>query len=405
MRFLAAVLGLLLIAAAQAHAADPAFQNFLQSLWPEAQQLGVSRATFDDAVRGLEPDLTLPDLAIPGRPERPPPSQPEFVQTPADYVRESSIARLAAQGKKLLDAHRATLDAIEKQFGVAPQIILAIWGRETDFGGYKLPHDAVRVLATQAYVGRRKDMFRGEFLAALKMLQDGVPRERMRSSWGGAMGLTQFLPSEYYKHGVDFDHDGRVDLWTSIPDALASAAKQLANKGWQRGERWAYEVRVPGNVDCTIAQPAHVMPIGEWLKRGYVPAYGRQLTANELKNEASLLLPEGAYGPGFLTPKNYFVIKEYNFSDLYVLFVGHLSDRIIDPRPFEKPWSKNAQLRTEQVEAMQKTLTERGLYRDKLDGKAGMLTRAALGEYQKANGLKLDCWPTAAVLSHMQGRR
>jgi lytic murein transglycosylase len=402
--FLTSVVALLLLAL-PARAADPAFQNFLQSIWPESQQLGVSRATFDTAIRGLEPDLTLPDLAIPGRPEQKPSSQPEFVQTPADYVRESSIVRLAAEGKRLLDAHRATLNAIEKQFGVPPQILLAIWGRETDFGRYKLPHDALRVLATQAYVGRRKDMFRGEFLAALKMLQDGVPREKMRSSWGGAMGLTQFLPSEYYKHAVDFDGDGRVDIWTSIPDALASAAKQLVNKGWQRGERWAYEVRVPANVDCTIAQPAHVMPIGEWLKRGYVPAYGRQLTANELKNEASLLLPEGTYGPGFLTPKNYFVIKEYNFSDLYVLFVGHLSDRMLDPKPFEKTWSKNAQLRTEQVEAMQKTLTERGLYRDKLDGKAGMLTRAALGEYQKANSLKLDCWPTAAVLSHMQGRR
>jgi lytic murein transglycosylase len=405
MKFSAAWLALLFWAMPQALAADPAFQSFLQSMWPQAQQLGVSRATFDTAIRGLEPDLSLPDLVIPGRPEQRPPSQPEFVQTPADYVRESSIARLAAEGKKLLDANRATLNAIEKQFGVAPQVLLAIWGRETDFGRYKLPYDAMRVLATQAYTGRRKDMFRGEFLAALKMLQEGVPRERMRSSWGGAMGLTQFLPSEYYKHAVDFDGDGRVDIWTSIPDALASAAKQLANKGWQRGERWAYEVRVPANIDCTIAQPSHVMPIGEWLKRGYVPAYGRKLSAAEQQNEASLLLPEGTYGPGFLAPKNYFVIKEYNFSDLYVLFVGHLSDRIVDARPFEKAWSKNAQLRTEQVEAMQKTLTERGLYRDKLDGKAGMLTRAALGEYQKANGLKLDCWPTAAVLSHMQGKR
>jgi lytic murein transglycosylase len=405
MKLLTAIVALLVLTLLPARAADPAFQTFLQSLWPEAQRLGVSRTTFDAAVRGLEPDLLLPDLAVAGRPERPPPSQPEFVQTPADYVRESSIARLAGEGKKLLDAHRATLDAIERQFGVPPQIILAIWGRETAYGGYKLPHDALRVLATQAYAGRRKDMFRGEFLAALKMLQDGVPREKMRSSWGGAMGMTQFLPSEYYKHAVDFDGDGRIDIWTSIPDALASAAKQLANKGWQRGERWAYEVRVPGNIDCTIGQPSHVMPIGEWLKRGYAPAYGRKLTADELKNEASLLLPEGIYGPGFLAPKNYFVIKDYNFSDLYVLFVGHLSDRMIDPRPFEKPWSKNAQLRTEQVEAMQRTLTERGLYRDKLDGKAGMLTRAALGEYQKANGLKLDCWPTAAVLSHMQSRR
>src|SRR5258708_23074510 len=144
----------LLLLILPARAADPAFQSFLQSLWPQAQQLGVSRATFDAAVRSLEPDLSLPDLAIAGRPERPP-SQPEFVQTPADYVRESSIARLAGEGKKLLDAHRKTLDAIERQFGVPPQIILAISGRETAFGSYNLPHDPVRFLATQAYTPPR----------------------------------------------------------------------------------------------------------------------------------------------------------------------------------------------------------------------------------------------------------
>src|SRR5581483_4183861 len=112
---------------------------------------------------------------------------------------------------------------------------------------------------------------RSEFLAALKMLQDGVPRAQMRSSWGGAMGMTQFLPSEFYKHGVDFDGDGKIDIWNSMPDALASAAKQLLAKGWQRGLRWAFEVKVAADVDCTIAEPAHVMPIGEWLKRGYQP--------------------------------------------------------------------------------------------------------------------------------------
>ena len=393
------------LAAGTARGADVAFRNFLQSLWPDAQHQGVTRATFEAAIRGLEPDFTLPDLDLPGRPERPPPQQAEFVQTPAGYVRETTIAKLAEQGRALLLTHRATLEAIERQFGVQPSVVLAIWGRETAYGGYKLPHDAIRVLATQAYVGRRKDMFRGELLGALKMLQDGVPRDRLRSSWGGAMGLTQFLPSEFYKYAVDFDGDGKVDIWTSIPDALASAAKQLQGKGWQRGRRWGYEVRAPAGTDCTIAQPGHVRPIGDWLRQGYAPAYGRKLTPDELKEEASLLLPEGAFGPAFLTPKNYYVIKDYNFSDLYVLFVGHLSDRMLDARPFEKPWSKNAQLRTEQVEAMQRKLTERALYNDKIDGKAGMLTRAALGAYQKANGLHIDCWPTAEVLTHMQGRR
>jgi len=382
-------------------AADAAFQQWLQSVWPQAQAMGVSRATFDAAIRGLEPDLTLPDLAIAGRPEKAP-QQPEFVQTPSQYLRESTFDRLAARGKQLATQHHDTLARIEREIGVPGNVVLAIWARETDYGGYKLPHDAIRVLATQAYVGKRKDFFRNEFLHALKMLQDGTPRADMRSSWGGAMGLTQFLPSEYYKYAVDFDGDGRADIWRSVPDALASAARQLAGKGWQRGERWAYEVKAPANADCTMGTPETTMPIGEWMRRGYLLLPPRKLTAEALAKPASLLQPEGTYGPSFLTPKNYFVLKEYNYSDLYVLFVGHLSDRIGGGGAFMTPWSKADQLKTRDVEAMQQRLTALGLYKDKIDGKAGMLTRAALGAYQKRNGLKVDCWPTTAVLEHMR---
>jgi lytic murein transglycosylase len=381
--------------------ADAAFERWLQTLWPAAQQLGVSRATFNAATHGLEPNYSLPDLALPGRPERQP-QQPEFVQTPAQYLRESSFSRLAAQGRKLSAQYRDTLNRIEQTFGVPGNVVLAIWARETDYGAERQPHDALRVLATQAYVGKRKDFFRNEFLHALKMLQDGVPRSDLRSSWGGAMGLTQFLPSEYYKYAVDFDGDGRADIWHSVPDALASAAKQLAGKGWQAGKPWAIEVRMPASVDCTVAEPSHTLPVAQWLRRGYVPTHGRKLTAVELAADASLLLPEGTYGPAFLTPKNYYVLKDYNYSDLYVLFVGHLSDRIAGGKPFQTPWSKNAQLKTRDVETMQQRLTALSLYKDKIDGKAGMLTRAALGAYQKKNGLKVDCWPTAAVLDHMR---
>ena len=399
MRYAFAILVCLMVAGAAR--AEPAFDAFLQSTWPDAHSLGVSRVTFDKAIRGLEPNYALPDLALPGRPEQQP-QQPEFVQTPAQYLREPTFARLAAQGKKFSSQYRDTLARIEKVFGVPGDVVLAIWARETDYGAERQPHDALQVLATQAYVGKRKDFFRNEFLHALKMLQDGVPRADLRSSWGGAMGLTQFLPSEYYKYAVDFDGDGRADIWHSVPDALASAAKQLKDKGWQAGKPWAIEVRVPASVDCTIAEPSHTLPVAEWLKRGYRPAYDRKLTGVELAAEASLLLPEGTYGPAFLTPKNYYVLKEYNYSDLYVLFVGHLSDLIGGGRAFEHPWSKNAQLKTKEVEAMQQRLTSLGLYKDKLDGKAGMLTRAALGAYQKKNALKVDCWPTAAVLDHMR---
>ena len=235
-----------------ARAADAAFTQFIASLWPEAQAAGVSRATFDEQTRGLEPDYKLPDLILPGRPATGAPSQAEFVQVPADYIKEASIARLAAEGQRLMQKHRAALNEIEKRFGVPATVVLAIWGRETDYGRYTLPYDTLRVVATQAYVGRRKDQYRTEFILALKILGEGaVTRKDMRSSWAGATGLTQFLPSEYYKHGVDLDGDGRIDIWHSVPDALASAAQQLVNKGWQTGVRWAYEVRAPANVDCT----------------------------------------------------------------------------------------------------------------------------------------------------------
>jgi lytic murein transglycosylase len=401
-----ALLALTIASVACYGAQDAGFSQFIASLWPEAQQAGVSRATFDAATRGLEPDYSLPDLALPGRPVQAAPSQPEFVQVPAAYVKEATLARLATEGQRLLRAHQATLAAIEQQYGVPPSIILAIWGRETDYGRYTLPHNAVRVLATQTYVGRRKEQFRPEFILALKILDEGhVALKDMRASWAGAMGLTQFLPSEFYKHAVDFDGDGRRDIWTSIPDALASAAKQLKDKGWQPGLRWAYEVRAPDNADCTQGVPEITHPIGEWLKLGFAPVRGEHLAAEEQAQPASLLQPEGIYGPAFLATANYFVIKEYNFSDLYVLFVGHLGDLITGAPPFATPWSAASQLRTADVEAMQRQLTRAGFYADKIDGKAGMKTRAALGAYQKSAALKVDCWPSTTVLRALNGSR
>jgi len=247
MSFLAVYLTLA-TACPSARAADPAFTAWLQSLWPQAQALGVSRATFDAATRGLEPDLSLPDLVLPGRPEKPSAAQPEFVETPADYLKEPAIERLAAQARKLYDQYRTPLTAIEQQYGVPPPILLAIFGRETDFGRAADTRNAIRVLATQAYLGRRKEKFLDEFLAALQIVQSGqVKIADMRSSWAGAMGLTQFMPSDFLKYAVDFDGDGRADIWNSVPDALASAAKQLVGEGWQRGVHWAYEVHPPAD--------------------------------------------------------------------------------------------------------------------------------------------------------------
>lgn len=392
----------LAVALAVPAAADPGFDRWLAAQWPAAQAMGISRATFERETAGLEPDFSLPDLALPGKPKAPD-RQAEFVQTPAAYVSDKAIASYAARGRKLAAQYRTQLAALERQFGVPGPILLAIWARETSYGGAKLSHDALRVLATQAYVGRRKEEFRAEFLAALKILDEGhVTRAGMKSSWAGAMGLTQFLPTGYLAYGVDLDGDGTANIWGDAPEALAATASLLKEKGWQSGKRWAYEITVPQGFDCTLAEPEVQLPIGEWLKRGVKIADGRRVPASALKDEASIIMPAGPYGPAFLTPANYFVLKSYNFADLYVLYVGHLADRIEDDRPFAHDWEQIALVKTRDLEFMQKVLTREGFYTDKVDGKAGMKTRAALGAYQKANGLAVDCWPDAAVLAHMK---
>ena len=389
-----------------AHAQSNAeFQQFIQSLWPEAQALGISRATFDDATRGLKPDLSLPDLVIPGKAKAVPRGQPEFERTPAQYLSETALARLTEQGRKLAAEHRATLAAIEQRFGVPPSVILAIWGRETNFGNFKLPHNAIEVLATQAWLGRRKELFRGEFLLALKILQEQhVARSAMKASWAGAMGHTQFLPTDFFKYGVDLDGDGHRDIWNSIPDALASAASQLLAKGWDKGKRWGFEVKLPAEVDCSIAEPETKATVAEWIRRGYAPLTHKP-TREELVEQASLFLPAGLNGPAFLTLNNFYVFKAYNFADLYALFVGNLSDRIAGGRNFATPWGKIVQARSDQIETIQRQLTEAGFYRDKIDGKAGMKTRAALGAWQKAYKVLLDCWPSRVLAERMSERR
>jgi lytic murein transglycosylase len=389
-----------------AHAqSDAEFQQFVQSLWPEAQKLGVSRATFDEATRGLRPDLSLPDLVIPGKPKAAPRGQPEFERTPAQYLSETQLSRLTEQGRKLAAEHRATLTTIEQRFGVPPSVILAIWGRETNFGQFRLPHNAIQVLATQAWLGRRKEMFRGEFLLALKILEEhDITRDKMKASWAGAMGHTQFLPTDFFKYGVDLDGDGHRDIWNSIPDALASAASQLLAKGWDQGKRWGFEVKLPPRIDCSIAEPDTKLTVAEWIKRGYAPLTHKP-TREELSEEASLFLPAGLNGPAFLTLKNFYVFKAYNFADLYALFVGNLSDRIAGGRGFATLWGKIEQARSDHIETIQRRLAETGFYRDKIDGKAGMKTRAALGAWQKANGVALDCWPSPGLAQRMSGSR
>jgi lytic murein transglycosylase len=382
---------------------NDAFPRLVEGLWPEAQQMGVSRATFDAAFRGVEPDMSLPDLILPGKTASDVKGQSEFTKTPAEYVNAAYIAKLADQGRALQAKHRDALDKIERELGVPRQFVLAIWGRETAFGSHRAQHYAIQALATQAWLGRRKEMFRNELLHALKMLEDGVlTRETMKSSWAGAMGLTQFLPSEYSTLAYDLDGDGRKDIWSSIPDALASTANQLRHRGWVAGHGWAYEVRLPAGASCAMEGPPKAQKLREWLKQGVVRTNSQAFPPASLEADAFILTAGGAYGPTFLALENYMVIKRYNMSDLYALFVGNLADRIAGGGAFDTPWADVRQLSSRGIEEIQQRLQARGYAIAKIDGKAGMNTRALIGAYQQANGLKTDCWPSEALLAHLR---
>ncbi|MFN0218648.1 MAG: lytic murein transglycosylase [Hyphomicrobium sp.] len=383
-----------------ASAAETTFKSFLAGIWPEAEAQGVSRQTFDAATAGLEPDMSLPDLELPSRPKVDNQGQAEFTKTAADYLSKPYLEKLAVQGRVFFAQHRKELLRIEATTGVEPYILVAIWGRETAYGSYKLPHDAIRVLATLAFAGRRKDLFRQEFIAALKMLDVGIPRSDMKSSWAGAVGLTQFMPTEYFKHAADGDGDGKTDIWRSIPDALASAARQLQGKGWVRGVPWGHEVELGPKSDCALEGPPDERPLAEWVSLGFKRADGKAFSEAELSHPAYLMSPGGAYGPAFLVSDNFKVIRLYNTSDLYALFVGHLSDRLRGGGDFLTSWSAFQQPRTITVHDLQDRLRALGYPMDKIDGKIGSNTRKQIGLYQRANGLKVDCWPSDAVLRH-----
>lgn len=376
------------------------FRAFVETLWPDAKSAGVSRQTFDTAFAGVEPDLTIPDLDIPGRPKVDNSGQAEFTKTAADYLSKPYLEKLAVQGRAFLAEHKADLERIEKMTGVDRYTLVAIWGRETAYGSYHPPNDAIRMLATLAYTGKRKEKFREELIAALVMLQQGVPRSDMKSSWAGALGLTQAMPTEYLKFAVDGDGDGKIDIWRSVADALAFTAKQLEGKGWVRGARWGYEVIAPPKADCSLEGPPDARPIGDWVAMGFKKANGAPFSKAQLAEDAYLMMPAGAYGPAFLAAQNFRVIRLYNTSDLYALFVGNLGDRIRGEGDFATPWKSFAQPKTQTVHDLQAKLKVLGYPMDKTDGKIGSNTRKQIGLYQKANGLKIDCWPSDGVLAH-----
>lgn len=387
-------------AAVDRAATEAVFQQWLAGeVWPAAQGQGIRRSTFDAALRGVTLDWTLPDLRPPGAPAAAPGQQrqAEF-RAPARYFSEKNLQTLTRIGRAKLAEWKDTLGRVEAAYGVPRRIIVAIWGRESAFGRAKLPKSALRTVATQAFMGRRKSLFQTELIAALQMVEaDHISPAEMKSSWAGALGHPQFLPSKYLAHAVDFDGDGKRDIWRSVPDSLASIARYLRDHGWVAGRDWGFEAIIPDSISCTLAGPDQGRPIAEWIGGGASRVAGRKFSAEEMQRTGFLLLPAGRFGPAFLATENFYVLKAYNESDLYALFIGNLADRLVGGGPFIGGWDSVGGFNRRDVQLMQERLERDGHDVGGADGLIGYKTRIAVGKWQRANGRRETCFPSPAM--------
>ncbi len=399
--FFAAAIFLLLPLPAFAQSIDQQFRTWLQSdLWPEASRAGVSQSTFDAAFANIGPNLDLPDLVMPGQSAQTPQRQhqAEF-GSPGNYFAENIVGGVTAGGRQRAGRLDPVLRDLEARYGVPGGILLAVWGRESGFGEAKIPHNAFQVLGTKAFMATRKEMFRAEVIAALLMVERGHARvSDMKSSWAGALGQPQFLPTSYLAHATAYS-GGRADIWGSEADTLASIANYLAHFGWVRGRDWGFEVSVPASVSCALEGPDRGRPISEWASMGVARVSGRPFPDHELRGEGFLMMPAGRSGPAFLVTPNFYVIKEYNESDLYALFVGHAGDRITygDSR-FSGAWGNVGGLMRSDVAAMQRGLQALGYDTGGADGLAGFRTRRSIGEWQQKSGQAPTCFPDAGIV-------
>ncbi len=378
------------------------FQVWIQkNLWPEAQKAGISQKTFQAAFAGVTLNWDLPDLEPPGfpKPKQQAQTQAEF-SSPAPYFNEGRLQKLAVTGRGLASQYGPVLRRIEKSYGVPGPILLAIWGRETGFGIAKLPNSAVQVLATKAFMSTRKDMFRNELIAGLRILEHGdVTPDQFRGSWAGALGQPQFMPTNYLKYAVDFDGDGHRNIWTSVPDTLASIANYMVQKGWQRGRGWGYEVTIPQNVSCAQEGPDLAKPISQWASLGIQRVSGKSFPSDEMRAIGMMLVPAGRDGPEFIVTPNFYVIKEYNNSDLYGLYIGNLADRIANGSgAFQERWGDVGKMLRSDVANMQKALERKGYDVGGTDGLPGYKTRRSIGQWQEKSSVKPTCYPDSSML-------
>lgn len=361
---------------------DPAtFRSCLVSLKPEALKRGVSASTYDTQIAQLSPDMTVLPLLD---------AQPEFKQPVWDYMAGLVDQERVDDGQAAMTRWRAQLDRVQAQFGVDAAVVVAVWGIESNYGRIQGGRPLLMSLSTLSCYGRRQGYFRGEFLSALKIVQDdGIAPEKLLGSWAGAFGQTQFMPSTYLRLAVDFDGNGHPDLIDSVPDALASTANYLKKAGWQTGLPWGLEVILPVGMDTSGAGRRNKQPLSSWTARGVKRADGKPMPAGNFM--AGLLLPAGPQGPAFLVTRNFDAIYSYNASENYALAIAHLSDRLKGGGPFVTPWpTDDPGLSRAERRELQALLIGQGYDIGQPDGIIGTRTHQALQTVQQQLGLPAD---------------
>ncbi|MGE4064308.1 MAG: lytic murein transglycosylase [Rhodospirillaceae bacterium] len=374
------------------------FEQWLEGARTEAAKRGIGTKTIELALTNLEPNPKVVEL------DR---RQPEFSQTFTRYLNNYVTDRRINEGRAQLAQRASLLTGLERDFGVQARYLVAFWGAETNYGRVMGDFPVITSLATLAFDGRRDELFRAELFNALTILDRGhIPLERMKGSWAGAMGNTQFMPSTFLRHAVDRDGDAHIDIWGSVPDALASAANYLRSMKWDGEGTWGREVKMPKGFDVGLASldveaRENMRPLPEWARLGLRRADGGPLPGRDIA--ASFILPQGASGPAFLVYDNYRTILRWNRSAFYAIAIGHLADRLEGGPPFTTLLPAAEPLRRQEIVALQEGLIAEGFLEGTADGVMGALTRQGIRRFQRARGLPPDGYADQALIAAVTG--
>jgi len=368
-------------------------RDWVQGFRSTAMERGIRGDLYDSALSGVTYDAEVV------RRDR---NQAEFTKTIWDYLDTAASDLRVTNGKAALAKWDAELTAIEGKYGVDKEIVVAIWGLESAYGTFRGDDPVLNAMATLAYDARRAAFFEEQVVAALRILQDGdTTRARLKGSWAGAMGHTQFMPTSFLDHAVDHDGDGRRDIWGDSPvDALASTAAYLKENGWQTGVPWGMEVTLPDGFDVTQAERTTLKLPSEWAALGVARPDGGEIADH---GPASILLPGGAQGAAFMVFANFKALESYNTADAYVVGVGHLADRIRGGAPIQHDWPRHLRALSfdERVE-LQERLTAAGFDTKMIDAKMGPLTVGAVRAFQQSQGITPDGYPSLDVLDRLR---